>query len=152
MSVVETKLDEACRTIDELVAFTQWLRDNPEFAKNVSVTCHKFVYPSSNLPDDQKRVDVLAKMRPYVDAMKLNAPIGEVQKLRSDYYYGFERKFGDSIIVSVNAHNQSVCEFVETDEIEIVYETNIPDDVKESYTVAVERPKVARICPKLFVD
>jgi len=54
--------------------------------------------------------------------------------------------------VSINAHNQGVCEFVDSDEIEEVTVLDIPDRVREEYTRTEKRAKVVRICPKLFVD
>jgi hypothetical protein len=45
-----------------------------------------------------------------------------------------------------------VCEYVESDELEEVEVVAIPDDVRSEYTTTEMRPKVVRVCPKLFTE
>jgi hypothetical protein len=75
-----------------------------------------------------------------------------VKKIDSDYYYGFERTFGEGLTVSINAHNQGVCQYVESDELEEVEVVDIPERVRSEYTTMEMRPKVVRVCPKLFTE
>ncbi|NBW37669.1 MAG: hypothetical protein EBR30_22150 [Cytophagia bacterium] len=82
--------------------------------------------------------------------MKHDGSIGDVRKINSDYYYGFERKFGKWMTVSVNAHNNGVCTYVETDEMEEV--EVVPDEILEQYRMTVVRPKKVRVCPRLFIE
>jgi len=149
--VVETKLGKKMVQIRKARLMLDWLEKNPELISDgMQITSHIFLYPPSNLDDDAKRAWVLENMRPYVNSLKHDAPIGDVKKIDSDYYYGFERKFGNGLTVSVNAHNAGVCEYVETDEMEEV--TIVPDEIVAQYQTTVMRPKTVRICPRLFSE
>lgn len=149
--VVETKLGEKMMQIRKARLMLDWLEEHPELiADEIQMTSHIFLYPPSGLDDDAKRAWVLETMRPYVNSMKHDGSIGDVKKINSDYYYGFERKFGKWLTVSVNAHNAGVCEYVETDEMEEV--TIVPDEIVAQYQTTVMRPKTVRICPRLFSE
>jgi len=45
-----------------------------------------------------------------------------------------------------------VCQYVESDELEEVEVVDIPERVRSEYTTTEMRPKVVRVCPKLFVE
>lgn len=154
MTVVpETKLDAKIARLNEIRAMLDWLEAHPELINDsLSVSNHVFIYPPYNDDDDAKRTYVLEAMRPLVRSMNDGAAFGGVRKIDSDYYYGFERKFGDGLVVSVNAHNAGVCEYVDSDEMEDVVVVEIPEEVELEYSTLVSRPKKIRVCPKLFVD
>ena len=149
--VVESKLDEKMVQIFNARRMLDWLEAHPELiADEIQISSHIFLYPPSEASDDVKREWVLENMRPYVASMKHDGSIGDVRKINSDYYYGFERKFGKWMTVSVNAHNNGVCTYVETDEMEEV--EVVPDEILEQYRMTVVRPKKVRVCPRLFIE
>lgn len=151
--VPETKLESKLARLNEIRAMLDWLEAHPELINDsLSVSNHVFIYPPYHESDDDKRAYILDAMRPLVRSMNDGAAFGEVRKIDSDYYYGFERKFGDGLVVSVNAHNAGVCEYVDSDEMEDVVVVEIPEEVELEYSTIVSRPKKIRVCPKLFVD
>lgn len=151
--VPETKLESKLARLNEIRAMLDWLERHPELINDgMHVANHLFVYPPHDVDDDAKREYILDAMRPLVRSLSDGATFGLVKKINSDYYYGFERTFGDGLVVSINAHNQGVCEFVETDELEEVEVVDVPERVRSQYTTTQMRPKVVRVCPKLFVE
>jgi hypothetical protein len=151
--VPDSKLESKLAHLNEIRAMLDWLEVHPELINdNMHVSNHVFIYPPHDADDQAKRAYILDEMRPLVRILNDGAVIGGVRKIDSDHYYGYERKFGDGLVVSINAHNQGVCEFVDSDEIEEVTVLDIPDRVREEYTRTEKRAKVVRICPKLFVD
>ena len=146
-------LENKIARLNEVRAMLDWLEVHPELINDtIHVSNHIFVYPPYDADDQAKRAYILDAMRPLVRILNDGAPIGGVMKLDSDHYYGYERKFGDGLVVSINAHNQGVCEFVDSDELEEVQVVDIPERVRSEYTTTEMRPKVVRVCPKLFVD
>jgi hypothetical protein len=154
MTVVpETKLEGKIARLNEIRMMLDWLERHPELmSEHIHVANHIFIYPPHQLSDDEKREFVLDEMRPLVRSLNDGAAFGMVKKINSDYYYGFERRFGDNLIVSINASNQGVCQFVESDELEEVEVVDIPERVRSEYTTTEMRPKVVRVCPKLFTE
>jgi hypothetical protein len=151
--VPETKLESKLARLNEIRAMLDWLEKHPELINDsLMVNNHVFIYPSLDQDDDAKREYVLEAMRPLVRSLNDGAGFGMVKKLDSDYYYGFERRFGDGLVVSINAHNSGVCEYVESDELEEVEVVAIPDDVRSEYTTTEMRPKMVKVCPKLFTE
>lgn len=154
MTVVpETKLDAKIARLNEIRSMLDWLEKHPELMSEIlSVRNHVFIYPPYNDDDDAKRTYVLEAMRPLVRSLNDGATFGMVKKIDSDYYYGFERSFGDGLVVTVNAHNAGVCEYVESDEMEDVVVVEIPEEIEQEYSTVVSRPKMVRVCPKLFTE
>jgi hypothetical protein len=151
--VPETKLEAKLARLEEVRSMLNWLEKHPELINDsLMVHNHVFVYPPHDADDDSKREWVLDAMRPLVRSLSDGAAFGMVKKLDSDFYYGFERRFGDGLVVSINAHNQGVCEYVESDELEEVEVVDIPERVRSEYTTMEMRPKVVRVCPKLFTE
>jgi hypothetical protein len=151
--VPETKLEEKIARLNEIRAMLNWLEKHPELINDsLMVSNHIFVYPPHDVDDEAKREYVLEAMRPLVRSLSDGAAFGMVKKLNSDFYYGFERRFGDGLVVSINAHNSGVCEYVESDELVEVEVVDIPERVRSEYTTTEMRPKVVRVCPKLFVE
>lgn len=151
--VPETELQKKIERLNEIRSMLDWLEAHPELINGeLMVTNHVFIYPPYFEDDDDKRAYVLDAMRPLVRSLNDGAAIGEVKKINSDYYYGFERRFGEGLVVSINAHNKNVCEYVESDETEEVVVVEIPEDIEQEYSMVVTRPKMVRVCPKLFVD
>ena len=151
--IPETKLESKLARLNEIRLMLDWLEQHPELINDsLMVSNHIFVYPPHHEDDDVKRAHVLDHMRPLVRSLNDGAAFGMVKKIDSDYYYGFERRFGDGLVVSINAHNQGVCEYVESDELEDVEVVDIPERVNQEYTKIVSRPKMVRVFPKLFVD
>ena len=151
--IPETKLESKLARLNEIRAMLDWLEKHPELINDsLMVHNHVFVYPPHDADDDGKREYVLEAMRPLVRSLNDGGTFGMVKKLNSDFYYGFERCFGDGLIVSINAHNQGVCQYVESDELEDVEVVDIPERVTAEYTKIVSRPKVVRVCPKLFTE
>ena len=149
--VPETKLEDKIARLNQVRAMLDWLEQHPELInEHMHVSSHVFIYPPLG-DDDAKREFILDAMRPLVRSLNDGATFGLVKKIDSDYYYGFERTFGDGLTVSVNAHNQGVCEYVESDELEDVEVVDIPERVTKEFTKIVSRPKMVRVCPKLFV-
>jgi hypothetical protein len=151
--VPETKLESKLARLNEIRAMLNWLEAHPELINDsLSVSNHVFIYPPYDEDDDVKRTYILDAMRPLVRSMSDGAAFGMVKKINSDYYYGFERQFGDGLTVSVNAHNSGVCEYVESDEMEDVVVVEIPEEIELEYSTIVSRPKKIRVCPKLFTE
>lgn len=151
--VPDSKLQDKIARLNEIRVMLDWLEVHPELINDtLHVSNHVFVYPPYDADDEVKRDYILGAMRPLVRILSDGAVIGGVRKLDSDHYYGYERTFGNGLVVSINAHNQGVCEFVDSDELEEVTVLDIPDRVREEYTRIEKRPKVVRVCPKLFVD
>jgi hypothetical protein len=151
--VAETKLEKKIARLNSIRAMLDWLERHPELInEHMHVSSHQFIYPSYELDDDAKREFVLDAMRPLVRSLNDGASFGMVKKIDSDYYYGFERMFDEGLTVSINAHNQGVCQYVESDELEEVEVVDIPERVRSEYTTTEMRPKVVRVCPKLFTE
>jgi hypothetical protein len=151
--IPETKLELKLARLNEIRLMLDWMEQHPELINDsLMVSNHIFVYPPHHEDDEAKRTYVLDAMRPLVRSLNDGATFGMVKKIDSDYYYGYERRFGNGLVVSINAHNQGVCQYVESDELEDVEIVDIPERVTQEYTKIVSRPKMVKVCPKLFVD
>ena len=149
-----SELTEAnAKWLEDLQDLVDFLRFNQELINPYSaLNIHNFIYPKGDT-DEEVRADALEQMRPLVRQLKFGLPTGspDIQKVDSDYYYGFDRKFGSHYIQVVTA-STGTCRYEPTGETETKTRVEIPDEVLAQYTVTEEVPVMEKVCPSLFKE
>jgi len=144
----DQEITEWAVAVDE---FTSWLYGHIDLVVAhglPTLVFSRYCYTSGETTDEQLK-NVLGQLKPWADALKDGAPIGDVKKISNDYNYGVKRQWHPEVYAQCIAPAELTCTMVDTGEVERVEEVEVPDDVVASYTKTVLKPVMQKVCVRL---